>query len=426
MNISKRFFIFCATSAIFCALCAVPRIVYPADAAGVPTSEKARLPALKDGFLEVYGHEPSDSEKETWLENNDWTNTNQVIANLVKHELRDEKAELTRVVVENVTVLKNPAGIREWDLFPDASMSVIPLDGKYYAWWSEYKTFRTSGASPLLSDQKKLSPTSEVIGGHSSKNVPHKNGAWITDVYRSGGTAGKGAKPYLVGFSHIERRVDGFVEKSMAVSKSSNNGASFSTPERILTANKPLGALKNEHQGLGDGCVVKDFVNDRYIAFFSEVISEKVSPMVSMAESKNPDGAPGTWSKWHDGTFSEPGIAGIATPIHNLSRVPGANPSVHFNTYLNKYVMVYASWERGLFISVSDDLEKWSSPVRILSNEELPKRKGKGLLRYPTIVGASTNFAGKCAKLYFAHFPDAPDDYRERVFYQADIILQTQ
>ena len=53
MNISKRFFIFCATSAIFCALCAVPRIVYPADAAGVPTSEKTRLPALKVRELRI-------------------------------------------------------------------------------------------------------------------------------------------------------------------------------------------------------------------------------------------------------------------------------------------------------------------------------------------------------------------------------------
>jgi hypothetical protein len=252
-----------------------------------------------------------------------------------------------------------------------------------------------------------------VANGSGISGTPDQHGVWITDVYR--GTS------HLVGFSHLEDHSSSINKKSMAVSRSFDGGFSFETPQQILAARYEL---PNKYdQGLGDGCVVKDYANNRYIAFFSEVVSTTESPKISMAESKDPNGAPGTWYKWNGTTFREPGIGGVATPIKNLDAIPGAYPSVSYNTYLKAYVMVFSAWEKGFYLSLSTNLEDWTMPQPILTNNNLPSGSGKGYLWYSTLVGASSNFSGEKANLYFAHMNNAPTSYKTRIFYQADIVF---
>lgn len=77
------------------------------------------------------------------------------------------------------------------------------------------------------------------------------------------------------------------------------------------------------------------------------------------------DAAPGTWTKYYNGAFgSQPGLGGLGSqivPTVSACTRP-VQPSVAFNTYLNKYVLLFVCNE-GWFFSLSADLVNWSAPT---------------------------------------------------------------
>ena len=117
-----------------------------------------------------------------------------------------------------------------------------------------------------------------------------------------------------------------------------------------------------------------------------------------MAISEDSKGAPGTWKKYYNGEFTEPGLGGNETPVPGLS--PGANPSVHWNTHLENWVMVWHSWGNSgrINLSVSADGINWSTPQIIVESEI------GGRAWYPTIIGISDVEAGQNARIYYADF----------------------
>jgi hypothetical protein len=123
---------------------------------------------------------------------------------------------------------------------------------------------------------------------------------------------------------------------------------------------------------------------------------------------RNPVGAV---EKYFQGRWHEPGISGRVTPVFPAavswqSEATDAfwGPSVHWNSYLNKYVMLLnhscctAGWpQEGVYVSFSDSLsnpEGWSAPVRIVD----------GGSWYPQVIGrrpdGTDKFAGHEARFY--------------------------
>jgi hypothetical protein len=129
----------------------------------------------------------------------------------------------------------------------------------------------------------------------------------------------------------------------------------------------------------------------------------------------------GEWYKWDGTDFTEPGMWGVATPIWDTDKYAGAYPRISYNTYLNSYVMLFSHWENmdkngaGIYLSTSPNLKDWDEPRLILSNKDLPSGSVERSLWYGTLIGSSSNFSDKNAKLYFAHMQDV------RIFYQADV-----
>jgi hypothetical protein len=86
--------------------------------------------------------------------------------------------------------------------------------------------------------------------------------------------------------------------------------------------------------------------------------------------------------KWHNGAWSEPGVWGHLTPVfpaerdyHKLNGAMFWGPAIHWNTYLQMYVLVLNHamdtklTEDGIFVSYNRDLgdpNGWSKPVMIL------------------------------------------------------------
>ena len=102
--------------------------------------------------------------------------------------------------------------------------------------------------------------------------------------------------------------------------------------------------------------------------------------------------AAGTWFKWVEGeAFSEQGLGGKDIPLANINKFPGGNPSVHWNTLLQRWVMVWASWEGKVCISSSVKATEWEEPKELIDSVHNSR------IMYPTIIsGKGDLVAGIC------------------------------
>jgi hypothetical protein len=113
--------------------------------------------------------------------------------------------------------------------------------------------------------------------------------------------------------------------------------------------------------GAGDFSVFANERDGHFYLFYSQLCSSFVegkqpSRPSAVCVARAPlssNGMPGAWMKYHEGSFSQPGHMGKATPIWN-----GLWPTVTWNTHLNKYLITGQA--RHIIAAVSDDLVNWS------------------------------------------------------------------
>ena len=122
----------------------------------------------------------------------------------------------------------------------------------------------------------------------------------------------------------------------------------------------------------------------------------------------SPDGAV---RKYYQGGWSEPGIQGRTTPVFQAKvnwQRPDTDsywgPSIHWNTYLNSYVMLLNRSccspgfpQQAIYTSFNGDLSdpaSWSEPKKILEDSGW----------YPQVLGdgktGTDKIAGRVARLY--------------------------
>lgn len=279
-----------------------------------------------------------------------------------------------------------------YEYIPDGHISVLPDGhGKYMMYWSEFDNSRTVGNTQFPEDQTTLEPLETVFGGRAGNAGPsngyNDGGSWLMSVHRHHGDT-------LIGFYHGEshwypRDGDFTAWKSICVAYSYDNGFTWVDKGLIVTSNKPKPETR-EWGGAGDCCVVWDSVNHRWNCYHQE-------HNIRLAVSYDPLGAPGTWKKYYNGEFDEDGLGGMSSPLSNLSDVGGANPSVHWNTLYNKWVMTYHGWDGSIYATLSSDGVTWENPKKIISKEDYNRW-------YPTIIGESDTKAGRLARIYYAEF----------------------
>lgn len=113
------------------------------------------------------------------------------------------------------------------------------------------------------------------------------------------------------------------------------------------------------------------------------------------------NGVPGSFYKYYNGQFSQPGAGGHESWI--MSKVEGpyytdnSQRTVMWNTYLNKYVMISADRIHHLNICYSEDLIHWTQPETFLQEES-----GVPIL-YANLVSFDSNdmVGGKSVWVYY-------------------------
>ncbi len=145
--------------------------------------------------------------------------------------------------------------------------------------------------------------------------------------------------------------------------------------------------------GNGDFSVIPDVQNQYFYFLFTNYAGPPEEQGIALARSTFQDrGQPGTVHKYFEGAWGEPGIDGQATAIFPTTtgwKGPVVDafwgPSVHWNTYLEAYVVVMnrdhtevGAWDQdGVYVTFSRDLLNWSEPQSLLATE----------LAYPQVVG---------------------------------------
>jgi hypothetical protein len=207
----------------------------------------------------------------------------------------------------------------------------------------------------------------------------------------------------------------------IGAARSTDNGATWRDLGIVLEA--PAGTLNCATRnfyfagGHGDFCILVDGKRRYLYFFFSTYVGGAADQGVAVARMRFADREQpvGKVWKWHAGRWKEPGLGGRATPIfaaaidwHRADADAFWGPSVHWNSYLQQYVMLLnraidKDWtQEGVYVSYSDDLTRpgrWTGPAKILG--------GLGKDRwYPQVIGLDTakretdKLAGHLARLF--------------------------
>ena len=303
-----------------------------------------------------------------------------------------------QVELSDAVDVANPVNYPHFAYYPDGHISVLPDGSEYIMFWAEFESHRSVGTTQFVEDQTALQPGNAVFGRRGNFNTYDNGGSWLMSVFRR-------QNDDFIGFYHAEdhwypHTTNDIAWKSIGVTYSNDKGKTWQAGNQIITSATPKPATPT-WVGTGDCCVVWDPVNSRWLCYYQE-------NTISMAISTDPQGAPGTWKKYYFGGFTEDGLGGRQSPLPSLASVPGGNPSVHWNTYLLKWVMVWHGWNpTSIYISASDDGITWDTPKSIIVSEI------GGRAWYPTIIGNTDVEAGQVAKIYYA---DIAADFSYRNF----------
>ena len=322
----------------------------------------------------------------------------------------------SNVSIGKITVIPTPKNTYFAGFWPDGKLNFVQKDEKWQLFWGEADSVLTETSSTWPENHFPYVLKENVVFGESKKeniiNGLNENGSWFIGVFPLSNEG------HYVGFFHGESHwysredkknddPDAWTaHKSIGVTYSYNYGKTWEEVSPLIIDSKAKPS-KPDWTGLGDGCVIWDEVNSRWICYYQgpvyDLFGNRKQNSLCMAASYDKEGKPGTWNKWDGKNFtieaynSKTGLGGKNVEIANLSSVPGANPSVMWNEYLKRWVMVYASWEHKIYISFSDNGEDWSKPERILGNSKTP-------IWYPNLISPQGDKSGgQTIRMYFSY-----------------------
>jgi hypothetical protein len=273
-----------------------------------------------------------------------------------------------------------------------------------------------AGSSSFIYSSSSVWPqnaTQKIGGNFGSAQVGScsvdNGGRWLNNIERINPNDGNN----LVGFYHVEDQWcpkvanDGRYWASIGVAYSNNGGSTFTSlpgkPEGYIIKSKlAKPASKTASGGAGNATVFKGIDNYWY-AIYSEKDDNVNNFTLHIARSTNTNALPGTFYKYYNGSFSTPALStgGNKTSLKNgTSNTPliGANPSVQWNTKINKYVMVWHKWGGSINVAVSTNLITWNNVQTILSGSS-----SGPYYEYPSLISPQgSSIATAWTRLYYS------------------------
>lgn len=303
------------------------------------------------------------------------------------------------------------------------------VDSNSPAHWSEDAAhlFNSAFAPPFRSSGPGFDDLSEAHPVDiSGVDYQARGGHWLESVFKA--PTGR-----LYGWYHNEpprvcthsdqRGRDHLTSPRIGAAWSDDDGAHWHDLGIVLEAPPATDQCHTQNGffagGEGDFWVIVDAQREFVYFLFSAYHGQTQEQGVGVARMSygdldrpiDPDGQSRV-AKWHAGSFGEPGLSGRATPIFGADsdwHTPGTQafwgPSVHWNTYLESYVVLLnrakdADFsQEGVYISFNRDLADpagWTAPQKVMN----------GGAWYPQVLGMdrgareTDTVAGRVARLF--------------------------
>ena len=281
--------------------------------------------------------------------------------------------------------------------FPDAALSFLEGVGgsDRLMFPSDGKTWRTTG--PDLFHQHAPDPSDEVLGSGDGNWTYDSNGNWMLATFRIGGVGSE----QLVGFTHVENHhwncSGPYAEwNAAAVVRSSDDGRSWIRDGLAVGDPQPC---KPAFGGAGYSSVLR----------MSESNAESSGGGIAWRGwggcygyvSTDETGAAGSWRRYFNGSFSQPGVGGEQSCLPGLGMNIAA-PIVHWNSFLARYVMLTSYWghNQQIWLYTSKDGVGWSLPQLLVNSSTHAE------IAYGQVIGPnSSHEAGQDATLVCAASP---------------------
>lgn len=281
-----------------------------------------------------------------------------------------------------------PAGKHGMNYFPDEVICILKENPLTFTMVSGDGTFIWKGRT-----FESASPIAHVL-------APGPAGSPDNHYAGIGGIFDDKARNRVMGFYHAEDKegmgivevndVQGFYG-SICAAEASPNDNRFRKLGPAITADKPKlvrgweteGGPKGAWmaQGVGEPSVCIDATGKYLLCYYVEW-SNRLKRGVQICVARSPietAGVPGSWQKYHNGIFSEPGLGGHETPIISAGqRADTYTPHVQYVKQWEQYVMVFGIGvqseihsrplkpvQSGLYLSTSKDGVNWAKPIQI-------------------------------------------------------------
>lgn len=280
---------------------------------------------------------------------------------------------------ETIYKSSQPKGLGSW---PDGNFGVISNGNGTYDFYaansSTAQLVTGTLENPALGKKKKV----------TIYNVPKK-----TYKYVAGGPVyedeASGAR-FMVYHAEIHKK--GKYSSVLGLAASTDpNGQAFWDLGTIIEPNMPaLQAPWSVDVGGGSFAILDGYFNVYYRDYMADGSSSELAvaraPVAELV-SNSLNGISTPFTKYYDGTWSQPGRGGKSSPLE------AGNPanwwsSVSYNEYLDQLLLVSSQWQAGgtgpdLYLATSSDGVNWSSrqPLVLDAGEQM----------YPTIIGTGSD-----------------------------------
>ncbi len=196
-------------------------------------------------------------------------------------------------------------------------------------------------------------------------------------------------------------------------------GKVFTKQGPVITGPDPKDTTSKHPQGIGTASVTVTPGGKYLLAWFT-VYSPAPGRGSEIGMARAPaasGGEAGSWLKWHDGDFTEPGLGGRGTPVISFRERKGAamDASVVWVPECRRYVMVFTGVihgdtapdsdpKGGIWVACSREGIAWSEPVRIVKGIGVPCT-GRECTMHPSLVVNSASADTIDATLLYGYSP---------------------
>ena len=283
--------------------------------------------------------------------------------------------------------------------FPDAAITVLDslTNGSRLMFWSDGETYRVDGNASFF-PHNTPNPLTPVLGA-GAKGTYDANGNWFLAAFRTGVKS-------LVAFTHVENHgfqcQGSYAEwNAGAVVTSNDDGMTWAREGLAISDPQPCTPTFG---GAGYSSVIQAATSGphHFLGFggCTGFISDDIA------------GASGSWKRWKNGAFTQPGINGSSDCLPGVPK-NACCPIVHWNSFFQAYVMLYNTWGNSetLFVAMSIDGISWG-PSQVL----LQAATGRSVAYGQILGNHNSSVAGEVAVLAYAAAPPTGSEPRDFVY----------